>query len=233
MKTRILTFLLAIQFLFAYSQKVEGIISKIIDGDSFELISNGQKFQARLNGIDCPEYDQPIGQEATNFVTKYLNKNIEYVSFGLDEYKRVLVDIFIDGVAINSLLVVNGLAWHYKQYSSDQELANKENHAKAKKIGVWSQENPIAPWDWRKQIKTNNISFSDSTQTTVPQYNNFTATNSQEISEDKVIICGGKSSTKYHKNASCLGLENCKGGLYEITKPDAQSKGLTACSICY
>lgn len=48
-----------------------------------------------------------------------------------------------------------------------------------------------------------------------------------------VYICTGSSSTKYHKTASCRGLNNCQGKIVKITKSDAENKyHRTACKIC-
>jgi micrococcal nuclease len=44
-----------------------------------------------------------------------------------------------------------GLAWHYKQYNKDEELAKLEQQAQQNKIGLWSQSNPVAPWDFRRK----------------------------------------------------------------------------------
>lgn len=38
---------------------------------------------------------------------------------------------------------------HYKKYSKSLEYANLEIAARKKKIGLWIDEDAIAPWDWR------------------------------------------------------------------------------------
>jgi hypothetical protein len=64
-------------------------------------------------------------------------------------------------------------------------------------------------------------------------YSDLLSTISLPLSVEKVVICGGAYSKKYHKNSTCNGLTNCKGGLYEVSKSEALNKGRTACSICY
>jgi len=52
-----------------------------------------------------------------------------------------------------------GMAWHYKQYASDQPkgdralYAQTELDAKAKKLGLWSDPSPTPPWQFRRQQK--------------------------------------------------------------------------------
>ncbi|MCC6448526.1 MAG: thermonuclease family protein, partial [Chitinophagaceae bacterium] len=50
----------------------------------------------------------------------------------------------------NKELVRNGLAWHFKKYSTSKVYAALEMQARKQKIGVWSMPNPIAPWEWRR-----------------------------------------------------------------------------------
>ena len=195
----------------------KGVISKIKDGDSFVVIGNGIKTEIRLNGIDCPEYNQPYGNIAKNFTSNYLYHFIEYKTFGKDRYGRTIADIYINNSKLNELLVDKGLAWHYKAYSNDAILAEKETSARISKVGLWSEGSPIPPWDWRrnksnKKIKNNSDKGNES---------------------GKVVVCGLNSTTKYHKDHECRGLINCKRNVYEIDINSAKNSGRAPCLICY
>ena len=52
---------------------------------------------------------------------------------------------------VNKELVKYGLAWHFKKYSDDNDYSDLEINARNSQIGIWSEPNPIAPWDWRKR----------------------------------------------------------------------------------
>ena len=43
-----------------------------------------------------------------------------------------------------------GLAWHYKRYSKEEELAVLEDEARANKVGLWTDPHPVPPWEWRR-----------------------------------------------------------------------------------
>jgi len=51
------------------------------------------------------------------------------------------------------------MAWHYKQYESEQPKEEREIYAQAelaareKTIGIWKDKNPIPPWEFRKESK--------------------------------------------------------------------------------
>ncbi len=58
------------------------------------------------------------------------------------------------------IFLKRGLAWHYKKYSDDKRLADDENNARLKKLGLWGgSHKPIAPWDWRKLSKVERDEF--------------------------------------------------------------------------
>lgn len=57
---------------------------------------------------------------------------------------------------------------------------------------------------------------------------------SEVISGNKTVyICSGEMSSKYHKNVSCDGLDNCSGKIYDIKKKVAEEYGYTPCRFCY
>jgi endonuclease YncB( thermonuclease family) len=68
-----------------------------------------------------------------------------------DRYKRLIAEVYCNNININKELVKNGLAWHFKKYSSDNDYAKLEIQARKLKVGLWQQSNPIAPWNWRKK----------------------------------------------------------------------------------
>jgi endonuclease YncB( thermonuclease family) len=53
-------------------------------------------------------------------------------------------------------MITQGMAWWYRAYAREQSLQERgqyefaELEAKARKVGLWRDAEPIAPWDWRK-----------------------------------------------------------------------------------
>jgi endonuclease YncB( thermonuclease family) len=125
----------------------------IKDGDTFVILIDGKEQVIRLEHIDCPEKKQPFGTKAKQFASDLcfgknvlLNHNNKF-----DRNKRLIAEVILNnGININKELVSKGLAWHFKKYSDNQEYAKLEIDARNKQVGIWSEPNPIAPWDWRK-----------------------------------------------------------------------------------
>ena len=132
-----------------FQAKVVGIK----DGDTFKVLYNNSEITIRLNHIDCPEKNQPYGKNAKWKASELcFGKIVKIVSNGKkDRYKRLIAEVYFNNININKELVKNGLAWHFKKYSSDVEYAKLERQARKSKVGLWQEKNPIAPWDWRKK----------------------------------------------------------------------------------
>ncbi len=123
------------------------------DGDTFELLINNSTQVVRFAHIDCPEKKQPFGQKAKQFVSDLcFGKYVTLVHNNkFDRNKRLIAEVILqDGTNLNKELVKNGLAWHFKKYSKDNAYADLENGARTSKVGLWADNNPIAPWTWRK-----------------------------------------------------------------------------------
>ena len=143
-------------------------VVRIVDGDTIQVIdSNGIKFKIRLLGIDTPETKQRFGYESSLSLKKIIDgKAVIIISkteknkpYTLGRYKRIIGKIILNGKDINLEMVQKGMAWHYKKYIKSQNVEdrqsynNAEQDARLNKIGLWSDVNPVAPWEWRKLNK--------------------------------------------------------------------------------
>jgi micrococcal nuclease len=126
------------------------------DGDSIDVLYEGKTISIRLADVDCPETrkSQPFGKAAKKFTSalcfgqmvKVQNQN------KFDRYKRLIATIInTQNKNLNEELVIAGLAWHFKQYSTNIEMGKLEITARVNKVGLWKDAYPVAPWDWRKK----------------------------------------------------------------------------------
>ena len=137
-------------------------IAKVIgvkDGDTIEILYKKKNIVVRFEHIDCPEKKQPFGKKAKQFVSdEIFSKDVQIVSNGkTDRWGRLIATVLLEnGENLNKLLVLNGLAMHYKKYSNDGSYDILENQARRNKVGIWSDPNTITPWDYRKRKKNQN-----------------------------------------------------------------------------
>ena len=70
-----------------------------------------------------------------------------------DNFERPLAQVYVGDKHINLEMIKLGLAWHFKKYNQDEVLAKAETEAKEAKLGLWTKESPMAPWDYRRENK--------------------------------------------------------------------------------
>jgi endonuclease YncB( thermonuclease family) len=145
--------LLVLYALLSISGSLNGRVIGVTSGDTIVvLLDNGKQVKVRLDGIDCPEMNQEYGDKAKQAtVALCFKKKVRIEKTGMDIYERTLGFVFVGDSCINKELIRAGLAWHYTEFNTDPELAKLEAEAREKKIGLWQQSNPIAPWEFRRK----------------------------------------------------------------------------------
>lgn len=132
------------------------LVTKVVDGDTFEIEVGGEKFSVRLIGIDTPETVDPrrpvgcFGKSASEETKRLIEGRQVILTKDIsetDKYDRLLRYAFLplsDGqnLFINDYLVRQGFANSYDyppdvKYSSRFALAEKE--ARENLRGLWSE----------------------------------------------------------------------------------------------
>lgn len=137
-----------------------GKVIKVIDGDTYDLLVDTTTMRIRMDGIDAPERGMPFYKVAKEYLGDLcVGQNIKIITTKKDRYKRFIANSYLEnGSSLSLLMVKAGMAWHFKKYSNDVELSDAELEAKSKRIGLWFDENPTPPWEWRANRK-NKINF--------------------------------------------------------------------------
>ena len=125
-------------------------LKRVSDGDT---VVTTEDTRIRLWGIDTPERDQRYGSDATEALTVMLNNQRLYLETkDVDRYGRTVGVIYTDGGdEINLEMVCDGHAWWYKRYAKKAtDYKQCQEAAQQNKRGLWAEEEPVAPWDWRR-----------------------------------------------------------------------------------
>jgi len=153
----LLFFLLLPDFNYAESEILQPIIVEIIDvidGDTV-LIKNGEELQEiDIMWIDAPELNQPFGREAKAFIEKIIKNGIvakiEHCPANIDyDPYLVLHGKSGDHQDYHIQMLMDGLAWVRYGYGVGM-YSGQQWQAKQNKVGLWSEENPIPPWEWSR-----------------------------------------------------------------------------------
>ena len=127
------------------------MVDRVTDGDTIVLMN---RTRVRLHGIDAPERNQPYGAIATAALENMVARSVYLVEVDEDRYGRLVGQLFHSkgGYDINASMVCSGYAWWYERYAPDSQfLDDCQIEAQQAGKGLWEDENPMSPWEWRRK----------------------------------------------------------------------------------
>ena len=83
-----------------------------------------------------------------------------------DKYKRIVGKVWVQPadcptcpmtLDAGHAQITVGLAWWYRKYADEQSPQDRgayefsEQEARVKRVGVWSDPDPVPPWEWRRR----------------------------------------------------------------------------------
>ncbi len=139
----------------AQGPEFTGLVVGVSDGDTITVRSARQTVKVRLAAIDCPEKRQAFGARAKQFTSEQVfGQTVTVIPVDVDRYGRLVGEVILDdGPSLNRELVAVGLAWWYRKYSDDQDIAQLEDDARQAKRGLWADPDAIPPWEFRRLVR--------------------------------------------------------------------------------
>ena len=128
-----------------------GQVVQVLSGDTFRVMRDGKAVTVRLKTVDAPELDQPWGDKAHGALsTLTLKQQVKVKPATIDENGRFVANVIIpSGHDVAAVLAANGLVWHWPQYGNDADVQRISTLAKGNAKGLWSEPDPIPPWQWK------------------------------------------------------------------------------------
>jgi len=143
----------------ASAASLEGLVVSVSDGDTLTVLDEGNvQHKVRLAGIDAPEKRQAFGARAQQALGAAVHRqSVSVVWQKKDRYGRIVGKVLVQGQDVGLSLVGSGLAWHYKAYEREQSASDRGAYAQAeviarsRRLGLWRDDDPMPPWDFRKR----------------------------------------------------------------------------------
>jgi len=159
----------------AHAEALLGRVVGVTDGDTITVLDVGKaQHKVRPAGIDAPEKGQPFGDRAKEDLARLVFGQEARVDWHkTDRYGRLVGTVWVASsdsacrgrpdcpktldAGLAQLTV--GLAWHYKRYADEQtpqqrgQYAFAEEEARARRVGLWREANPVPPWEGRRLSK--------------------------------------------------------------------------------
>ena len=135
----------------------EARVVKIMDGVTIETLDSARHTErVRISGIDAPERKQAYGTQARQRLADLVGgREVTVYWDKRDRYGRTVGKITVDGRDVGLTMIRDGFAWWYWKYADEQNPADRmlyetaELAARKAKRGLWSERDPMAPWDYR------------------------------------------------------------------------------------
>lgn len=137
-------------------------VVRVVDADTYIMLSGASTYRLRLLGVDAPEHDQAFGPQAADSVARLLapGRVVLVARAGLDLYGRTLGAVLLPtatvaaagrAVPLDSLLVARGWAWAYDPNRTVAGRAPQQLAAQRAGLGLWKcgVAKAVPPKLWR------------------------------------------------------------------------------------
>ncbi|ACD90440.1 nuclease (SNase domain protein) [Chlorobium limicola DSM 245] len=230
-RNRLCLFILPFLFLFAACNDASesAKVVRIADGDTITILhADNTQERIRLYGIDCPEKSQSFGNSARKFTGSLVfGKQASIRSMDRDKYGRTVAWVYVGEKNVNEELVRAGYAWHYRQHSNDAGLRRLEHEARKAKRGLWSESNPVPPWEYRQGVRYRASESNAEVQQSKPSL----ARAENKASHSDTLYHGNVKNRKFHlPGCSAYNCKNCTAEFRNREK--AIEEGYEPCRMC-
>lgn len=132
------------------------LVVAIADGDTLTARCGEpgayEQVKVRLAEIDAPEKAQPFGNRSRQHLASLCFQQMATIRpTSKDRYGRTVARVECKGEDANLQQVRAGMAWAYTKYLTDPAIAQEQQGARAAHVGLWIEQEPVPPWDWRRR----------------------------------------------------------------------------------
>ena len=127
------------------SAEEEALITRVVDGDTVTIFSEGNMEYVRIIGIDAPEKGECFCTEATEKMRSLVEGKRTLLTSKTDEdrdqYDRLLRYLTIDDIDVGAQMLFEGYARNYPWFphSRSETYKELERQARASQIGLWEK----------------------------------------------------------------------------------------------
>jgi len=144
----------------ADSMTFTGIVIGLEDGDTLRVLRNKARFTMNVAAVDASELDQPYGREAKRAAAALVKNRVVTIRvFGAARQGQVIGEVWLkDKRNLARELVKGGMAWVKRGVIVESDLNVIEADARASRRGLWADQNPVPPWEWRQGQRSRGVS---------------------------------------------------------------------------
>jgi endonuclease YncB( thermonuclease family) len=154
----------------AAAATLQAKVVEVPSGNTLVVSNTNRSVRIRLKAIVPPEGGQPFSDDSRDHLRSLVLDQTVVVDYTHLADRYLEARVFLNGVDIGSQMLRDGVAWYdhatdYELTETDRDLyAQCEQAARAEKRGLWREESPVAPWEYRRiqQAKLDEIIYGKS-----------------------------------------------------------------------
>lgn len=144
----------------ASATDLSGQVIEVIDGNTISLKSLSHTIKVRLLAVAPPEPSQPYAEVARQHLTDLILRKFVVVRYtGIGDRGYLVGRILLEQGDVNAQMLRDGVAWYYQPEATNLSEADRELYsacekaARSERRGLWQDQAPVAPWDFRKSLQ--------------------------------------------------------------------------------
>ena len=191
----------------AAAEPYTATVVAVPQGDILSLDKAGETLRVRLYGVDAPEAGQPFADKAVAKVKELvLGKPVQVEQVTEDTDGMAIANVtYEQDKDLGETLVAEGLAWWDRRRAKEARALKMGNAtALVEKKGLWSEDAPLAPWDYRLSHEIEDFTYKTEEEKAPPV---VPAEAERAEEEVKSVSASGNATKLFGTNPAELGID--------------------------
>lgn len=137
---------------------LQGKVAEVVDGGTIAVVSANHLLKVRLIAVAAPEQNQSYADVARQHLSDLILNKYVVVSYSALRDGYLVGQVLCGDMDVGAQMIRDGVAWYDK--SDEQRLSESEQRiyassqaaARNERRGLWQDESPMSPWDFRKAL---------------------------------------------------------------------------------
>lgn len=135
---------------------LEGKVMDVVDGEGLTVLSQGHLVKVKLIGVASPERNQSYAGVARQHLTDLILNKYVVVRYSSLREGYIVGQVFVGNMDVGAQMLRDGVGWYNKFDEANlsdverQIYLGSEAAARSERRGLWQEDAPVAPWDYRR-----------------------------------------------------------------------------------
>lgn len=134
---------------------LQGKVADVVDGESIAILSQTHTLKVKLIGVAAPAKDQAYAGVARQHLSDLILNKFVVVRYSALRDGYLVGQVMLGDMDVCAQMIRDGVAW-YKPHEGDLSEPERKIYeasqaaARSERRGLWQDQSPLAPWDFRK-----------------------------------------------------------------------------------